>query len=48
MPVTIKFQKLVPTATVPAYAHPGDAGADLVAIEPYTLAPMERAAIPTG
>ena len=48
MPVTIKFQKLAPTAILPTYAHPGDAGADLVAINRHTLAPMERLAIPTG
>lgn len=48
MPVTIKFQKLSPTAILPTYAHSGDAGADLVAINRHTLAPMERLAIPTG
>ncbi|UWF76496.1 MULTISPECIES: dUTP diphosphatase [Microbacterium] len=35
-------------ATVPAYAHPGDAGADLVAAEAVTLAPGERALVGTG
>ncbi|MEM7794080.1 MAG: dUTP diphosphatase [Cyanobacteria bacterium P01_C01_bin.118] len=48
MPVTIKFQKLSPAAIIPTYAHPGDAGADLVAIEQHILAPMQRLAIPTG
>lgn len=33
---------------VPAYAHPGDAGADLCAAEAVTLAPGERATVPTG
>src|SRR5437763_1791593 len=33
---------------LPAYAHPGDAGADLVAAEDVTLAPGERAVVPTG
>ncbi|MEA5463385.1 dUTP diphosphatase [Leptothoe sp. PORK10 BA2] len=48
MPITIKFQKLTPTAIIPTYAHPGDAGADLVAINHHSLAPMQRLAIPTG
>jgi dUTP pyrophosphatase len=33
---------------VPVYAHPGDAGADLCAVEGAVLAPGERATIPTG
>jgi dUTP pyrophosphatase len=33
---------------VPAYAHPGDAGADLVAAEDVVLAPGERATVGTG
>jgi len=33
---------------VPVYAHPGDAGADLVAAEAVRLAPGERALIGTG
>ena len=32
----------------PLYAHPGDAGADLVSTIDVTLAPGERALIPTG
>lgn len=34
--------------TPPRYAHPGDAGADLMAAEGATLAPGERALIGTG
>jgi dUTP pyrophosphatase len=34
--------------TPPQYAHPGDAGADLVASHGVTLAPGERATVPTG
>jgi dUTP pyrophosphatase len=34
--------------TPPQYAHPGDAGADLVAAQSVTLEPGERATIPTG
>lgn len=33
---------------LPRYAHDGDAGMDLYAAEPITLAPFERALIPTG
>ncbi|WP_067199711.1 dUTP diphosphatase [Microbacterium sp. XT11] len=33
---------------LPAYAHPGDAGADLVAAEAVRLEPGERALVPTG
>jgi dUTP pyrophosphatase len=33
---------------LPGYAHPGDAGADLVAAVDVTLAPGERAVVPTG
>ncbi len=32
----------------PAYAHPGDAGADLVAREDVTIPPQGRATVPTG
>ena len=33
---------------VPVYAHPGDAGADLVSTETLTLAPGQRALVGTG
>ena len=33
---------------MPQYAHPGDAGADLVANEAIVLAPLQRATIGTG
>ncbi len=33
---------------IPAYAHPGDAGADLTAAEAVVLAPGERAMVGTG
>ncbi|WP_336645580.1 dUTP diphosphatase [Microbacterium sp. USHLN186] len=35
-------------ATAPVYAHPGDAGADLVAAEAVRLEPGQRALIATG
>lgn len=44
----IKFKKLSPEAIIPSYAHPGDAGADLVAIGTHTLEPLQRLAVPTG
>lgn len=37
-----------PEVPVPAYAHPGDAGADLTTRETVTLAPGERATVRTG
>lgn len=44
----IAVQQLDPDLPLPAYAHPGDAGADLVATVDVTLAPGERALVPTG
>lgn len=35
-------------AHVPAYAHPGDAGADLVSVEAVRLEPGQRALVGTG
>ena len=46
--VRLEVQVLHPSAQVPAYAHPGDAGLDLAAAEPVVLAPGERAAVATG
>lgn len=39
---------LISAARVPTYAHPGDAGADLVASEALVLEPGERATVGTG
>ena len=39
---------LLDDVPVPAYAHPGDAGADLVTTVDVELAPGERAVVPTG
>ena len=49
-PITVKYKVLDARAKVPAYATPGSAAADLCAVldEPLTLAPMERALVPTG
>jgi dUTP pyrophosphatase len=46
--VTVQLRQLDPGLPLPAYAHPGDAGADLVAAEDVELAPGERALVPTG
>lgn len=48
--VTVKYKVLDPRAQAPAYATAGAAAADLCALldAPLTLAPMERALIPTG
>ena len=40
--------RLDPDLPLPAYAHPGDAGADLVTAVDVTLRPGERALVPTG
>lgn len=44
----IRVKKLHPDAKVPAFAHPGDAGMDLYAVEDMVLAPGERGSVPTG
>ena len=49
-PITVNYKVLDPRAKVPAYATPGAAAADLCAVldAPLTLAPMQRALVPTG
>jgi dUTP pyrophosphatase len=45
----VPIVRLDPDLPVPAYAHPGDAGADLVARESVTIPPAGgRAIVPTG
>ncbi len=46
--LVIAVQQLDAGLPLPSYAHPGDAGADLVTAVDVTLAPGERALIPTG
>jgi dUTP pyrophosphatase len=46
VPVLIK--RLDPALPLPVRAHPGDAGADLVAAIDVELAPGQRAVVPTG
>lgn len=48
MPLTLKIKRLREDAKIPHYAHHGDAGLDLYAMESVTLAPNARAAVPTG
>lgn len=47
---TVPYKLLDPRAKAPAYATPGAAAADLCAVldAPLTLAPGERAMLPTG
>ena len=44
----LPFRRLRDGVSLPGAAHPGDAGLDLRAAEPATVAPGERAMIPTG
>ncbi|RSN60036.1 dUTP diphosphatase [Actinomadura sp. WAC 06369] len=46
--VDVLIERLDPELPLPSYAHPGDAGADLVAAEDVELPPGERAVVPTG
>jgi dUTP pyrophosphatase len=46
--VEILVQQLDPDLPLPAYALPGDAGADIVTAVDAELAPGERAVLPTG
>ena len=42
------IEVLISATTVPVYAHPGDAGADLVSTEAVVLEPGQRATVGTG
>jgi dUTP pyrophosphatase len=46
--VPVAVHRLDPDLPLPAYAHPGDAGADLVAAEDVQLPPGGRALVRTG
>ncbi|GII83541.1 deoxyuridine 5'-triphosphate nucleotidohydrolase [Sphaerisporangium siamense] len=46
--IEVLIQRLDPELPIPAYAHPGDAGADLYAAEDVELLPGERAKVRTG
>lgn len=45
---TLSIRRLDPGLPLPTYAHPDDAGLDLRTREDVTLAPGERAVVPTG
>lgn len=47
-PLEVLITRVDPDVPLPAYAHPGDAGADLRTTETCELAPGERAVLPTG
>ncbi|MET1132460.1 MAG: dUTP diphosphatase [Aeromicrobium sp.] len=44
----VQIRRLDAGVPLPAYAHPADAGADLVSTVDLELAPGERALVPTG
>ncbi len=46
--MNLKVKRLSDLAVIPQYAHPGDAGLDLVSIASETLQPGESRLIPTG
>ena len=46
--LTVDVVRLDTELPLPSYAHPGDAGADLLTTVDVTLAPGERAMVPTG
>ncbi|GIF10293.1 dUTP diphosphatase [Actinoplanes teichomyceticus] len=46
--VVIQVRRIDPELPLPAYAHPGDAGADLVAAEDAELTPGARVKVRTG
>jgi dUTP pyrophosphatase len=46
--VRVAVRRLDPELPLPSYAHDGDAGADLYAAVDVSLAPGERALVPTG
>lgn len=46
--VRVPLVRLDADLPVPTYAHPGDAGADLMTTVDLTLAPGQRSLVPTG
>jgi dUTP pyrophosphatase len=48
VPVDVLLTRLDPDVPLPSYAHPGDAGADLVTTTDVELAPGARAVVGTG
>lgn len=46
--INVKIEKIDPNASIPTYAHPLDAGADISSCETVTIAPGETKIIKTG
>jgi dUTP pyrophosphatase len=46
--IEVLIRRIDPGVDLPSYAHPGDAGADVTTTVDLTLAPGERALVPTG
>ncbi len=46
--IEVTISRLDPGVPLPAYAHPGDAGADLVTTIDLRLGPGQRVLVPTG
>ena len=46
--MTVKFRKTDPEAVLPSYAHPGDAGMDVRAVEALEIEPGGRRLVRTG
>ncbi len=46
--MTIRFQRVLPAAVLPCYAHPGDAGLDVCACEKCEILPGARRLVRTG
>lgn len=46
--VPVPIVRLDPGLPLPSYAHPGDAGADLMTTVDVTLEPFQRLLVPTG
>lgn len=44
----LRVRRLHPAASLPGYAHPGDAGLDLTTVEALVVPPGGRVAAPTG
>ena len=48
MTMTVSFKRISPDASLPSYAHPGDAGMDLKSAEDAVVEPGARLLIHTG
>ena len=46
--MTVKFRRIDPSAALPSYAHPGDAGMDIRSIEELVIEPGARSLVRTG